>query len=131
MAPDEHRADDPLLSAGVVLSRSATGSGGEPGFAARWIRDRVARAGFEVTEVVNGSFSATGPASLFQRVFVTVADDVADRAQGRSGHEVALPVHDLSVATGASMDAWIDAVFLAAAPDFGPGAPVDEPGSFA
>lgn len=40
--------------------------------------------------------------------------DVVAAAHGRSTTEIDLPVDDLSLATGASLGAWIDAMLLAA-----------------
>lgn len=111
--------DDPVLSAGVLLSRSPTAT---PGAATddQWVLDRLAGLGFAVTEPFGPTFSMTGATSLFCRVFPSAQDDIRARGSGATRREVALPVGDLSHALATPIDDVVAAIFFTADPDYGP-----------
>ncbi len=111
---------DPVLSALVVLgpaeSAALDESPPDPATAGR-VRAHFDAEGFEVSEVVAGSFSITGRRSLFLRCLGP--SEAPDSALRGAREGLALPLGSLP---GPVADA-VRAVTFTPPPDFGPGNP--------
>jgi hypothetical protein len=111
---------DPILSATVLLRRprggdSPDGESGSPQGATDAVRF-FAAVGFEVGPYVAGTFSITGPRSLFERTF-----DDRLRAEESGGHRTARGSLELDLsALPADVARDIEAVAFSQPPDFGP-----------
>lgn len=121
MASDE--PVDPQLSAGVLLRGAGTRGAEPPEEQVERVRIRMSELGFDVTGAFAGTFSITGPQSLFTQVFSSASEELRQRGRPEAaGAEVELPVQDLASALGSEVEV-VQAVFFSARPDFGPGNP--------
>jgi hypothetical protein len=85
--------------------------------AAKRVREKLARAGFEIGPLVGNSFSITAPASTFQKFFAT---KVREAGKGGLEFESAGGMELAAEALPRSLAEDVAAVTFTPPPDFGP-----------